>query len=320
MRCEKPWVSLGQAFPCGQCLACRLNRRRVWTCRIMLEGLKHKDACFLTLSYRDSCLPLTSNGIGPALTGMGLPTLRPKDLSDWLKRLRKALYPLRLRYFAVGEYGHELHRPHYHAIVFGLRGCDVGTTQVLSHRALRGDDPERPTCCKGCRLIFDTWGHGRVFVGSVTPESAQYVAGYTVDKLRGSTDLVRYTGRVPDFARMSLKPGIGASGLDEIAERLIELGLDESQADVPVSLAFGKKQLPLGRFLRKKLRNKIGKDERCPPVVAEQLQAQMLEMRLVARSSKDGSTFGKVLRERSKGEIANIRAHYQLYGRKKGQL
>ena len=98
MLCRKPYVGPAGAFPCGQCLPCRLNRRRTWTHRIMLEAMCHGDNAFVTLTYEDD----------------NVRSLVPKDPQDWLKRIRKAVEPLRLRYYLVGEYGDISERPHYH--------------------------------------------------------------------------------------------------------------------------------------------------------------------------------------------------------------
>ena len=44
-------------FGCGQCLPCRVNKRRLWTNRIMLESMCHDDNAFVTLTYNDDNIP-----------------------------------------------------------------------------------------------------------------------------------------------------------------------------------------------------------------------------------------------------------------------
>jgi len=99
---------------CGQCIHCRANRRREWVLRILLELEKHEFNTFLTLTYDDVHLP-------------GDQSLQPKHLTDFFKRLRKKVeYPI--RYYAVGEYGEETERPHYHIALFGHPNCKYGRT------------------------------------------------------------------------------------------------------------------------------------------------------------------------------------------------
>lgn len=69
------------------------------------------------------------------------------------------------------------------------------------------------------------WGKGFVTVGRVTAESAQYAASYTIKKISGPPSAEHYrrvnleTGETwqitPEFARMSLKPGIGHKWLEK---------------------------------------------------------------------------------------------------------
>ena len=81
------------------------------------ERTCHAGAFFLTLTYAESRLP--ENG-----------SLRSKDLQLFFKALRRRVKE-RIRYFAVGEYGSETKRPHYHALLYGphfLERVPVGNT------------------------------------------------------------------------------------------------------------------------------------------------------------------------------------------------
>ena len=107
MVCKKPFTRGVEAYGCGQCLPCRVNRRRIWTHRVLLEAIKSSESSFITLTYDDENLP--ENG-----------SLCPSHVRDWLKRIRKKVEPRKLRYFLVGEYGDETKRPHYHVALFGV--------------------------------------------------------------------------------------------------------------------------------------------------------------------------------------------------------
>lgn len=86
-------------------------------------------------------------------------------------------------------------------------------------------------------------------------------------------------GRHPEFARMSLRPGIGASFMDEVASTILEHGLENKLDDVPVSLRHGKNTLPLGRYLRRRLRQRIGRSPDAPQIVLERMAEELRDLR-----------------------------------------
>lgn len=101
---------------------------------------------------------------------------------------------------------------------------------------------------------------GRIDVGELNKDTAQYIAGYVTKKMTSKDDK-RLNGRYPEFARMSLRPGIGATAVGDIADVVSsDFGLDDVSlnCDVPRALKIGKKSLPLGRYIRGKLRLAIG--------------------------------------------------------------
>lgn len=74
-------------------------------------------------------------------------------------------------------------------------------------------------------------------------------------------DDVRLFGRHPEFARISNRPGLGVDAIASIAKALTDLDLVRSHADVPSALRHGKRLMPLGRYLRLKLRRAVGKGD-----------------------------------------------------------
>lgn len=149
-------------------------------------------------------------------------------------RLRSAIYPNKIRYYAVGEYGDETQRPHYHVALFGLDGMSTD-------------------------LIEEKWKKGHVYVGDLSRESAQYICGYILKKMTKSDP--RLNGRVRERALMSRKPGIGAAAMNIVASTMAsEAGsaVILQEGDMPASLRHGKQLLPLGRYLRMKLREAYG--------------------------------------------------------------
>lgn len=228
MLCATPFVaSDGDEYGCGQCMPCRINKRREWTCRIQLEALAHKNTEWVTLTYSPESLP----------TGG---TLVPSHVSLFMRSLRQKLkrkFNAKLRFFAVGEYGSRTDRPHYHIFLFGL-----------------------PKEAKN--LVQETWQYGHVMFAfdPVTSQIAAYTAGYTVKK--EGKDREKLKGKAPEFSRMSLKPPIGYEYIKTLGQVLSQdkwaaVHVSET-GDVPASVNVGGKSWPLGRTLRSRLREEMG--------------------------------------------------------------
>lgn len=297
MLCKKPYMLGVLPCGCGQCLPCRINRRRLWTHRMMLESVKHVSSSFVTLTYNDATLP------------SGL-TLVPKDLQDWLKRLRRELSPQQIRYYAVGEYGDESGRPHYHAAIFGLDPIIGGGSDG------RGG------------IVQSTWGKGYTFTGDLSAQSASYICGYVTKKMTKKDD-PRLKGRFPEFARMSnggrLKTGgIGASAMVDVA-----LSLEKNDqtcnymlmnADVPFVLNHGRKTMPLGRYLRSILRENLGYGRKG---TEESLQRFAAKMRLMFEDERYAAKIEKRpeknIVDMHMGKILSLEARYKIFN-KRGEL
>lgn len=295
----------GSYRPCRQCDPCRINRKREWTNRIRLEAGEHGSNSFWTLSYSDENLPLTMNGS---------PTLAPEDTRNWLKRIRKAVGKIRLRYYYVGEYGDLTFRPHYHVALFGYERCARGVT--LRERGR----PIAYRCCECCQLVQSTWKHGDVDGGGLEEGSARYLVGYVLKKMTRYDD-PRLGDRNPEFARMSLKPGIGMTAMFDIASVMMQLGLDESEADVPSALRRGNTIAPLGRYLKNQLRLMVGKE-----VLSKDAQIQIAmektERMLALYEAKGlGKTpFKSEIIEAFTQDVLNRQKRYEIFGKKRGVL
>lgn len=195
-------------LPCGQCRGCRRRRAAEWAARCMHESQMHKDSCFLTLTFDDEKLPPQRPGMPPPNVG-----LDKKLVQDFMKRVRSRL-GRKVRFYACGEYGENFGRPHYHMILFGYDFIDKKLISNKGGNALYQS-----------ALLDDLWPFGYAAIGSVTFESAAYVASYCMKKYTGKAAKKYYefldltTGEVfdlqPEFSLMSLKPGIGAAWLDK---------------------------------------------------------------------------------------------------------
>lgn len=185
-------------LPCGRCIGCKLERSRQWAVRLIHENSYHDQSAFVTLTYSDGHLPRDGS-------------LNVKHFQDFMKRFRKEVYPLKIRFFHAGEYGDKRGRPHYHAIIFGF---DFLTDRYDEEVSDRGDKTW------SSRVLDRLWPFGLNRVGSVTFESCAYVARYITKKITGRNANSHYqriceaTGEVfdlkPEYCTMSRRPGIGA--------------------------------------------------------------------------------------------------------------
>lgn len=183
-------------LPCGQCIGCRLERSRQWAVRCMHEAAMHSFNSFVTLSYSDEFLPSNKS-------------LNKRHFQLFMKKLRKRF--VRVRFYHCGEYGEETKRPHYHALLFNVFFSDRVFLKFndQGHRLYTSE------------LLDSLWGLGNCWIGDVTFDSAAYVARYCTKKVTGQAAEAAYTridgetGEVvqvlPEYATMSLKPGIGAT-------------------------------------------------------------------------------------------------------------
>jgi len=263
----------------------------------MLETTLHWDNCFVPLTYSEEELP--SDG-----------SLRPRHLQLFFKRLRKLSS---VRFYGVGEYGDQTWRPHYHAALFGYPECSRGSTSYNRQGQV--------SCCDSCARLGELWGRGRIHCGSLTTQSAAYVAGYVTKKMTKADD-PRLAGREPEFARMSLRPGIGAHVMDEVASTLLEHGLENQLEDVPVSLRHGTNTLPLGRYLRRRLRERIGRSPNAPEAVLERMEEDLRDLRSDTFSKaavfQKQEAFRQAVIERNMPRIRQIEGRRNIY--KKGRV
>lgn len=165
---------------CNKCIECTLQDTREWTIRIMLELREHKESCCVTLTYNEENCPAE---------------LCKRDYQLFLKNLRKALSPRKIRYFCSGEYGEKNARPHFHIIIFGWTPSDG----YFWKKGKGGSDQYRSP------FLETIWTRGFSTYGEVNFKSAYYSAKY-LQKIAFSSD-----DKQPPFTAMSTHPGIGAN-------------------------------------------------------------------------------------------------------------
>lgn len=188
-------------IPCGQCVGCRLDYSRAWADRCVLEAESYEHNHFLTLTYDDNHIVTPQRSL---ITDKDTLTLFPKDLQDFLKRLRitweRKYNHIGIRFYACGEYGSQTFRPHYHVIAFNLPIYDkkLYATTKAGNALYTSDELE------------SVWGNGFAPIGEVNWETCAYTARYVMKKQKGKGAAEYYlnAGIEPEFVRMSRRPGI----------------------------------------------------------------------------------------------------------------
>lgn len=209
--------------PCGKCINCRLAYSRRWADRLMLESLNHEQSWFVTLTYNDFWIPTsyyTDESTGELLPAY---SLLKRDYQLFMKRLRRDL-DYTIRFYAAGEYGGKTFRPHYHAILFGLK---LDENDIYNER--RGKSGfslwQSKTIEKAwsSELFGRKWPIGHVMVAPMNWQTAAYVARYVTKKLKGEfSDRYSYFNIEPPFSLMSRRPGLAKEFYEEETERVLE--------------------------------------------------------------------------------------------------
>lgn len=186
---------------------------RQWAVRITHEAQTHPRNSFLTLTLDDEHMPKCG-------------TLNKRLWQLFAKRLRHDIGPF--RYYHCGEYSPKTGRAHYHAAIFGE---DWDQADRYFYRMSK---------CGKFRIyrspsLEEAWGQGQVFIGTLTFDSASYIAGYIMKKITGfEASHERYGTRIqldpgeagtihaklghilqPEYTTMSLKPGIGEKWIEK---------------------------------------------------------------------------------------------------------
>lgn len=195
------WQDRHIKVPCGQCIGCRLMRSQDWATRLAHEAQMHERTSFVTLTYSDDFLPDDFS-------------VSVRELQLFMKRVRRRCGEV--RFFACGEYGSAVGRPHYHLLLFGV---DFAGDRKLWRVAPSGSPLYRS------ELLEKLWPFGHSEIGQVTAQSGGYVAKYVLKKVRGKDAPKHYerlhpiTGVVcnvrPEFLIMSTRPGIGQAWFDK---------------------------------------------------------------------------------------------------------
>lgn len=180
---------------------------------------------FVTLTYDDDHVPRTVEGDV---------TLDRKDLKRYIRRATEQCGPF--RYYAVGEYGDNTRRPHYHMALFPRHNSQSA-------------------------FITGEWQRGYTSTYPMAASRAAYLAKYTVKKLTDDSDERLKDGQEPEFRTSSINPPIGSAFVSALVRAYRSRAgqkLIAERGDVERSFRFGGKVYPLPRFALTKVRSALG--------------------------------------------------------------
>lgn len=198
------------AVPCGRCVGCKLDYSAQWATRCIHEAQMHLESCFITLTFSDAGLIKRYENYGTHPNDLAL-----GDFQRFMKAIRhqfaKQLFEITgngIRFYHAGEYGGKYGRPHYHALLFNYDFPDKTLLKYSNGTPLYISD-----------TLKKLWPYGHSSIGTVTFQSAAYVARYILKKVNGKSAQPHYeyvdtqTGELIDlkseYTTMSRNPGIG---------------------------------------------------------------------------------------------------------------
>lgn len=186
--------------------------------RAVHEASLYESNCFLTLTYSEEHVPRSGS-------------LDYSAPVEFMRRLRER-FGAGIRSFGCGEYGEKFSRPHYHLCLFNF---DFPDKKLWKKVGTHGEfDLSRS------KELEDLWKFGHSTVGTLTFQSAAYVARYVTKKFTGPAAQKHYErpvlspsgrwfGEVVDLAPeralcVSRMPGLGKEWFERFGERAYARG------------------------------------------------------------------------------------------------
>jgi hypothetical protein len=204
-------------IPCGGCLDCRLKHSRENAIRCTHEASQHKHNSFITLTYSPEHLPHNSTFDFNHIT-LFIKKLRNhicienKCKQHYINKKNKPTFGCtgkcpKIKTFGCAEYGEKGGRPHYHILIFGYEFPDAYYWRKSNNPRMKCNLYRSPSLEK-------IWPYGHSEIGSVTMQSAGYVARYVVKKNKTKREIEKELGRFHEKAIcVSRKEGIGLTWL-----------------------------------------------------------------------------------------------------------
>lgn len=289
-RCHSPYIvtpdnhSHGDIYipvGCGNCPYCTARRASEWAFRLMQEHKEAQKAYFVTLTYTNEALPRTPRGFK---------TLSKEDLQNFFKRLRyyhnkKGVYyydqkigikeKKKIKYYAVGEYGSQTKRPHYHAIIFNAHEQDIYNAWDKKYSEV---------------LMCDV-PIGSIHIGTVTYQSCSYVMKY-MDKESKKPYGYPWDG-LPEFSVQSKY-----LGHNYLTDEMIKWHKDDYTRQY--SVLPGGYKVPLSRYYRDRIFTDENERKKMLEIIGEEMEYQYLAEK--KKAERKGKNYHAVIQHTKNAE------------------
>lgn len=169
-------IEVVHTIPCSQCIFCRLERSKDWAIRVALESSLYSENSFITLTYSPDKLPKYG------FLDYDAPV-------RFMKRLREKHPDRQIRSFGCAEYGEKFSRPHFHICLLNF---DFSDKKILKKSKANFGENYRENFIYSSEELSDLWPDGHSSIGSLTFESAGYVARYCTKKITGEASEEHY--------------------------------------------------------------------------------------------------------------------------------
>lgn len=277
--------------PCGKCIFCQSQLSRDWQLRLKKEFNFKTFNFFITLTYDEDHLPylpyieaisninfnrkfsalktddynlLLSNLHSTNYSTDSVPSLCPRDICNFFKRFRQNIKrtnderftkQISIKYYAVGEYGPQTFRPHYHVIV-GFSFGDYPLHEFLRCLKLqkRWQQQGSHVLSLGEYVSFlctISWQNGFNKVDILTDERINYCSKY-VNKFTDSR-LIEYFNSYPGLIKPFKRSSNG------IGEQYVVDNLNVLSNKNSVSVNGHQNHMP--RYMRKKIIENLPPDQ-----------------------------------------------------------
>lgn len=175
---------------CGKCPTCQRQKAQEWAIKLINESKYHNESCFITLTF-DNKILLDKNS--KANKYGALPSFNKKIetsmeyFKKFIKRLRRKFPEKKISYFHVAEYGEKTHRPHHHAILFGVNFNEDRKECQIS----KSGHPQMYS-----ETLQQLWACGNTTLQDCNSNNIIYIAQYSLKKFKNNIANKKYNTKM----------------------------------------------------------------------------------------------------------------------------